>query len=95
MSRNVPEDPYNPPAGEPGSTLPVRAHDLPADRAPHGRRDVARFTPYLAELQPEMFVEVHPELARERGLEHGGWATIVTARSAIEARVLVTGGCAR
>ena len=27
---------------------------------------------------------------RERGLEHGGWATIVTARAAIEARVLVT-----
>ena len=26
----------------------------------------------------------------ERGLEHGGWATIVTARTAIEARVLVT-----
>jgi formate dehydrogenase major subunit len=25
-----------------------------------------------------------------RGLENGGWATIVTARSAIEARVLVT-----
>jgi formate dehydrogenase major subunit len=37
-----------------------------------------------------MFVEVHPDLARERGLEHGGWATIVTVRSAIEARVMVT-----
>jgi formate dehydrogenase major subunit len=33
---------------------------------------------------------VHPELARERGLEHGGWATISTTRSAIEARVMVT-----
>ncbi len=43
-----------------------------------------------SELQPEMFCEVSPELAAERGLEHGGWATIVTARSAIEARVLVT-----
>ena len=31
-----------------------------------------------------------PELAAERGLEHLGWATIVTARNAIEARVLVT-----
>jgi formate dehydrogenase major subunit len=51
---------------------------------------MTRFTPYLAELQPQMFVEVHPELARERGLEHGGWATISTARSAIEARVMVT-----
>ena len=34
-----------------------------------------------------MFVEVHPDLARERGLEHGGWATVTTARSAIEGRV--------
>ena len=46
-----------------------------------------RFTPYLSELQPAMFVEVHPDLARERGLRHGDWATIVTARAAIEARV--------
>ena len=28
-----------------------------------------------------MFCEVSPELAAERGLEHGGWATIVTARA--------------
>jgi formate dehydrogenase major subunit len=33
---------------------------------------------------------VSPELAAERGLSHLGWATIVTARTAIEARVLVT-----
>jgi formate dehydrogenase major subunit len=37
-----------------------------------------------------MFCEVSPELAADRGLEHMGWATIVTARSAIEARVMVT-----
>src|SRR5262249_46220228 len=30
------------------------------------------------------------ELAAERGLEHAGWATVVTARTAVEARVLVT-----
>ena len=51
---------------------------------------MSRTLPYLAELQPEPFCEVSPRLARERGLEHGGWATIVTARTAIEARVLVT-----
>jgi formate dehydrogenase major subunit len=39
---------------------------------------------------PEFFCEVSPELATERGLEHGGWATIVSARTAIEARVMVT-----
>ncbi len=37
---------------------------------------MSRFLPYLTELQPEMFCEVSPELARERGLEHAGWATI-------------------
>ncbi|WSA84421.1 molybdopterin-dependent oxidoreductase [Micromonospora sp. NBC_01796] len=51
---------------------------------------MSRNVPYLAELQPEFFCEVSPELATERGLEHTGWATIVTARNVIEARVLVT-----
>jgi formate dehydrogenase major subunit len=51
---------------------------------------MSRWSPYLAELQPELFCEVSRELARERGLEHAGWATIVTARGVIEARVLVT-----
>ncbi len=56
----------------------------------HTAGGMSRFVHRLAELQPEMFVEVSPELAAERGLDHGGWATIITARSAIEARVLVT-----
>ncbi|MDT4893563.1 MAG: formate dehydrogenase major subunit [Pseudonocardiales bacterium] len=56
----------------------------------HTAGGMSRWLPYLAELQPEMFCEVSPELARERGLEHLGWATIVSARSAIEARVVVT-----
>ena len=51
---------------------------------------MSRSVPYLAELQPEIFCEVSPELAAERDLEHGGWATIVTTRTAIEARVMVT-----
>ncbi|UTI63028.1 molybdopterin-dependent oxidoreductase [Paraconexibacter antarcticus] len=51
---------------------------------------MSRWTPYLAELQPEFFCEVSPELAAERGLEHGGWATMATARGVIEARVMVT-----
>jgi formate dehydrogenase major subunit len=56
----------------------------------HTAGAMSRTLPYLAELQPEMFVEVSPELAEERGLAHLGWAHIVTARAAIEARVLVT-----
>jgi formate dehydrogenase major subunit len=56
----------------------------------HTAGGMSRQLPYLSELQPEMFVEVSPELAAERGLQHLGWATIVTSRSAIEARVMVT-----
>jgi formate dehydrogenase major subunit len=51
---------------------------------------MSRWTPYLAELQPELFCEVSPELAAERGLEHAGWATLVSARGVVEARVMVT-----
>jgi len=51
---------------------------------------MTRWLPYIAELQPQSFCEVSPELARERGLVHGEWATLVTARGAIEAKVLVT-----
>jgi formate dehydrogenase major subunit len=56
----------------------------------HTAGGMSRWLPYLSELQPEFFCEVSPELAEERGLQHLGWATIVTARTAIEARVLVT-----
>jgi formate dehydrogenase major subunit len=56
----------------------------------HTAGGMSRTVPHLAELQPEMFVEVSPALAAERGLRNGGWATVVTARSSIEARVLVT-----
>jgi formate dehydrogenase major subunit len=56
----------------------------------HTAGAMSRTVPHLAELQPEMFCEVSPRLARDRGLDHGGWATIITSRTAIEARVLVT-----
>jgi len=56
----------------------------------HTAGAMSRWLPYLSELQPEFFCEVSPELAAERGLENGGWATLISPRSAIEARVLVT-----
>ncbi len=56
----------------------------------HTAGGMSRWLPYLAELQPEFFCEVSPELAAERGLANGGWATIVSPRTAVEARVLVT-----
>lgn len=56
----------------------------------HTAGGMTRWLSWLSELQPEMFCEVSPELAREKNLNHGGWATISTARGEIEARVLVT-----
>jgi formate dehydrogenase major subunit len=85
-----PEDPHNPSAGEPGADKYPYVLTTYRLTEHHTAGGMTRFVPYLSELQPAMFCEVHPDLARERGLAHGGWATIVTARSAIEARVLVT-----
>jgi formate dehydrogenase major subunit len=81
---------YEPSGNEPGSgVFPYVATTIRLTEH-HTAGGMSRFLPYLAELQPAFFCEVSPELAAERGLEHAGWATIVTARSAIEARVMVT-----
>jgi formate dehydrogenase major subunit len=56
----------------------------------HTAGGMSRWLTWLSELQPEMFCEVGPELARENGLTNGGWATITTERAEIECRVLVT-----
>ncbi|WP_435245651.1 formate dehydrogenase [Streptomyces sp. NRRL F-5630] len=81
---------YHPSGDEPGSDVYpyiVTTHRLTEHFTAGG---MSRWSPYLAELQPEFFCELSPELARQRGLTHGGWATLITARNAIEARVLVT-----
>ena len=52
---------------------------------------MSRFNSWLNELQPEMFDEPSPELAAERGIIHGGWLTVSSARGRIEARAMVTG----
>ena len=51
---------------------------------------MSRFDSWLNELQPEMFVEISPELASEYGIEHGGWMVVTTKRASIEARAMVT-----
>jgi formate dehydrogenase major subunit len=85
-----PENPYNPTNGEPGADVYPYALTTYRLTEHHTAGGMSRFLPYLSELQPEMFCEVSPELAAERGLRHGGWMTIVTSRTAIEARVMVT-----
>ncbi len=56
----------------------------------HTAGGMSRYVPRLAALQPELFIEVSPQLAAERSLAHMEWAHMVTARAAVEARVLVT-----
>jgi formate dehydrogenase major subunit len=51
---------------------------------------MSRFNSWLNELQPEMFVELSPELADEKGIAHGSLCTIRSARGTIEARAMVT-----
>jgi formate dehydrogenase major subunit len=79
-----------PSAGTPGSDVYPYVFTTYRLTEHHTAGGMSRWLPYLSELQPEMFCEVSPELAAERGLEPYGWATIISPRAAIEARVLVT-----
>lgn len=79
-----------PSAGQPGAEVYPFLFTTYRLTEHHTAGGMSRWLPYLAELQPEMFCEVSPELAAERGLEPYGWATIVSPRAAIEAKVLIT-----
>jgi formate dehydrogenase major subunit len=84
------ENAYHPAGGEPGAEIYPYVLTTYRLTEHHTAGGMSRTVPYLAELQPEFFCEISPALAAERGIEHGDWATIVTARQAIEGRVLVT-----
>jgi formate dehydrogenase major subunit len=56
----------------------------------HTAGGMSRYLSHLCELQPEFFCEISPELAKQVGVEHRGWVTIVTARGIVEARAMVT-----
>jgi formate dehydrogenase major subunit len=49
-----------------------------------------RVMPHTAELQPEAFVEVSPELAEELGIRHLGWTVLSSLRGEIEVKAMVT-----
>jgi formate dehydrogenase major subunit len=84
------DNPSNPAAGERG--FEVFPYVLTTSRLTehHTAGAMSRMLPFLAELQPALFVEVSPALARERGLTHMGEAHVVTSRAAVQARVMVT-----
>jgi formate dehydrogenase major subunit len=80
------ENPYNV-SGDPRYPLVATTFRLTEH---HTAGTMSRNLPWLAELQPEMFAEIDPILARERGIEDGGWMTILTERAEIEARAMVS-----
>lgn len=56
----------------------------------HTAGGMSRYLSHLAELQPELFYEISPELARELRIAQGGWVTVSTARASIEARAQIS-----
>ena len=84
---NRKDNPYHLAYGDPRYPFVLTTYRLTEHHTAGG---MSRWLSWLSELMPEMFCEVSPELAADRGLRHGGWATITTARAEIEARVLVT-----
>ena len=81
------DNPYQRPYDDPQFPYLLTTYRLTEHHTAGG---MSRWLSWLSELQPEMFCEISPELAAERGLTNGGWATIRTRRGEIEARVLVT-----
>jgi formate dehydrogenase major subunit len=85
-----PENRFQPSGDEPGAEVFPFVLTTYRLTEHHTAGGMSRWQPYLAELQPELFCEVAPELATARELRHMEWATVVTARGVIEARVMVT-----
>jgi formate dehydrogenase major subunit len=76
-----PNNRFQPSNGSPGSDVFPYVATTYRLTEHHTAGGMSRWLPYLSELQPEFFCEVSPELAAERGLDHLGWATIITART--------------
>ena len=51
---------------------------------------MSRWLPWLTELQPELFVEMSPELAGEKGIRNLDRAWVITPRARVQAKALVT-----
>jgi len=85
--RERPDNPYANSPGDPRYPFVLMTYRLTEHHTAGG---MSRYLPRLSELQPELFVEVSPQLAAERSLVNGGYARLTTPRASIDARVLVT-----
>ena len=85
--RERPDNPYANSPADPRYPFVLMTYRLTEHHTAGG---MSRYLPRLSELQPELFVEVSPQLAAERSLVNGRYARVTTPRASIEARVLVT-----
>jgi len=51
---------------------------------------MTRNTPWLLEMQPQLFVELSEELAKEKGIKNGEWVVVRSRRGEVEAKALIT-----
>ncbi|HEX2184370.1 MAG TPA: molybdopterin dinucleotide binding domain-containing protein, partial [Chloroflexota bacterium] len=81
-----PDNPYHE-VGDPRFPYVITTYRLTEHHTAGG---MSRWVPWLAELQPQGFVELSPELAGELGVDNGDWVVVSTLRGEAEARALVT-----
>jgi formate dehydrogenase major subunit len=83
------KDPANPLSNEPDPKFPyvITTYRL-TEHYLSGA--MSRWLPWLSELQPELFIELSPELAEEKGIENLDWVRVSSPRSQIRAKALVT-----
>jgi formate dehydrogenase major subunit len=81
-----PENRFAPP-GDPRFPYVLTTYRLTEHHTAGG---MSRFLSHLAELQPEMFGEISPELAAELKIKNSDYICIITLRGAIEMRALVS-----
>jgi formate dehydrogenase major subunit len=81
-----PDNPYNPPE-DPRYPYVVTTYRLTEH---HTSGAMSRWIPWLNELQPELFCEINPELAAEKGVNNTDWVTVSTSRGKIHVKALVT-----
>jgi formate dehydrogenase major subunit len=80
------DNPYNPPE-DPRYPYVVTTYRLTEH---HTSGAMSRWIPWLNELQPELFCEISPELAAEKGVDNTDWVTVSTSRGKIHCKALVS-----
>jgi formate dehydrogenase major subunit len=81
-----PDNPYNLPQ-DPRYPYVVTTYRLTEH---HTSGAMSRWIPWLNELQPELFAEISPSLAEEKGVDNADWVTIGTSRGKIHCKALVS-----